>query len=199
MSCWALVPVKARGAGKQRLGGALDELERAKLVETMLAHVLAVLRRSPGVDAIAVVTPDRERLPADVLWLEDPGPDVNAALHAALAALTARGAHRAVLVSADLPKLEAYEVTALIEASERHTIALAPDRHGSGTNAIALALPSGFRPQFGPASLTAHVAEAARLGARCELVRLPGLACDVDEPEDLGLLAEGALAPRRRS
>jgi len=188
MSCWALVPVKARRAGKQRLAGLLDEAARAALIERMLAHVLATLRRAPGVDHTAVVTPEREGLPEDILWLADAGDGVNAALHVALAALSARGARRAVLVAADLPWLGADEVAALIGASEKHGIALAPDRHGSGTNAIALALPSDFRPHFGRGSLAAHLAEAARLGITAALVRLPGLGFDVDEPEDLTLL-----------
>jgi 2-phospho-L-lactate/phosphoenolpyruvate guanylyltransferase len=189
VSCWALVPVKARAAGKARLSGVLDTPSRSALVIAMLEHVLAVLHECPLLHGVAVMTPDRGTLPADVLWLADTGGDVNQSLHAALGTLSARGVRRAAVVAADLPLLAADEVAALIRASEAAGVALAPDRHGGGTNALALALPSGFCPHFGRGSLALHRAEAAKLGVTAATVRLPGLECDVDEPEDLALLA----------
>jgi 2-phospho-L-lactate/phosphoenolpyruvate guanylyltransferase len=189
VSCWALVPVKARAVGKARLSGVLDTPSRSALVIAMLEHVLAVLHDCALLDGVAVMTPDRGTLPADVLWLGDAGGDVNQSLRAALGMLSARGVHRAAVVSADLPLLAADEVAALIRASEAAGVALAPDRHGAGTNAMALALPSNFCPHFGRCSLALHRAEAARLGVTAATVRLPGLELDVDEPEDLALLA----------
>jgi 2-phospho-L-lactate guanylyltransferase len=189
MSCWALVPVKARPAGKARLSGVLDASARAALVSAMLDHVLAALRDCAGLTGIAVMTPERNMPPKNVLWLDDVADDVNQSLHAALGMLGARGVRRAAVVSADLPLLAADEVATLIRASEGSGVALAPDRHGTGTNAIALALPSAFCPHFGPGSLALHRAEAAKLGITAATVRLPGLEFDVDEPEDLALLA----------
>ena len=59
--------------------------------------------------------------------------------------------------------------------------ALAADRHGLGTNAVALRAGIPFTFHFGPASLAAHRA-AAPAGAR--IVTTPGLGLDVDTPED---------------
>ncbi|HKD54238.1 MAG TPA: 2-phospho-L-lactate guanylyltransferase [Steroidobacteraceae bacterium] len=188
MSCWALVPVKARGTAKQRLATVLDATARSTLMHAMVQHVLEVLGQCAVIERIAVVTPDRERLPESVHWLADAGREVNRELRAALDSLAALGVSRIALVSADLPLLAAGEVGALVAASAAGKIALAPDRHGTGTNALALSLPIAFQPQFGPDSLVRHVAEAAKLGVEAVLVERPGLAFDVDEPEDLTIL-----------
>jgi 2-phospho-L-lactate guanylyltransferase len=195
MGCWALVPVKARGTGKQRLAAVLDETARSALMQAMVQHVLEVMRQCTVIDRIAVVTPDREVLPPDAEWLPDAGREVNRELRAALDSLDTRGVRRVALVAADLPLLTADEVTALVTASAAGRIAVAPDRHGSGTNAVALTLPTSFQPHFGPGSLARHSAEATRLGVGMALVERPGLAFDVDEPEDLTLL-EAHADPR---
>ena len=189
MSCWALVPIKARAACKGRLCGVLEQPARASLVQAMLQHVLEQLRHCAALDGIAVMSPQQHGLPTDILWIGDSGAEINESLRAAFCALSARGAQRCLVIAADLPWLTAAEVSALVAASEATRLALAPDRHGSGTNALALALPSEFCTRFGPASFALHRAESTRLALRPAIVRLPGLEFDVDVPEDLILLA----------
>ena len=185
MSCWALVPVKARSAGKQRLAPALTEPVRARLVHLMLAHVLEVLRGCEEIRGVLVMTPEAEGLPAGVPTFPDQGVEMNASLGLALGALAARGATRVAVISADLPQLDAGEVSALVQAGGPGAVALAPDHAGVGTNAACIALPAAFRFQFGPGSLERHLAEAASVGLAAALVRRPGLAFDVDEPADI--------------
>jgi len=196
VSYWALVPVKARTAGKQRLAAVLDEAARARLVRAMLAHVLQVLHGCPQLSGIAVLTPDPQALPAGVVWLADAAGDMNGAVQAGLTALAARGARHAAVISADLPRLRASEVQALLAAALEDGVALASDRHGSGTNALALSLPARFRPQFGAGSLARHLAQARELSLTATQICLPGLQFDIDEPEDLALLQQqdGAYA-----
>ena len=193
MSCWALVPVKARSAGKQRLALALPEAARATLVRVMLEHVLDSLRACAHIDEVAVMSPDPDRLPPEVALLTDAGADMNASLSAALAVLEGRGATRIAIVSADLPQLTPDDVTALVLAAE-HGVALAPDHTGLGTNAACLALPARLAFHFGPGSFAQHVAEARRLGMEPARVQRPGLAFDVDEPADVGVLRARAEA-----
>jgi 2-phospho-L-lactate guanylyltransferase len=183
VSLWALVPVKAHGAGKQRLTGVLTPAQRTRLVEVMLEHVLAALAGA-GIGNILVLSPQRPALPDGIEHLPDAGQGLNAGLTLALAALTQRHAHAALVVFADLPLIAAADIEALIVASATG-IALAPDEAGTGTNALALPLPGDFRLQFGPGSCERHLAEAARLGHGAQLVRRAGLAFDIDEPADL--------------
>ncbi len=188
MSCWALVPVKARTAGKQRLAQALSEEARARLIQRMLEQVLAAIAQSPEIVGVAVVTPDPTGLTAAVRVLPDAGAGLNEALQAALPQLQAQGVRRVAIVSADLPLLTGADVTALVQAAGAAGIALAPDHTGSGTNAMCLTLPSAFRFQFGPGSFARHRAESIRLGSVAALVTREGLAFDIDEAPDVAKL-----------
>lgn len=185
MSCWSVTAVRSLSSCKTRLADHLSPQRRIELVSGMLGHVLSVLTRAPGVDRVAVVGPEHGALPAHVIALDDPGGGLNEALTAAAFEARRRGAERLVLVHADLPLLEPEEVTALIEASKASGLAIAPDRHGRGTNALCLTWPPAVRFEFGPDSLAKHLAQAAALGLSPAVVRLPGLAFDLDEPDDL--------------
>jgi 2-phospho-L-lactate/phosphoenolpyruvate guanylyltransferase len=186
VSTWALVPVKAHGAGKQRLSGALADRQRTALVQVMLEQVLTALRGA-GVHDILVLSPEPPALPQGVEHLVDEGRGLNEGLGHALSELGRRQAQAALIVFADLPLIEAADIDALLAALGAG-MALAPDRSGSGTNALALTLPTPFRLQFGPGSCERHLAEAARLGQRVGVVRRTGLAFDIDEPADLAAL-----------
>ena len=85
-----------------------------------------------------------------------------------------------IVLHADLPALEAADVEALIEAASEAG-AIAPDHRGSGTNALALLNARDFPFCFGPDSFARHCA----LLPGCGTVRRPGLARDIDLPEDL--------------
>ncbi len=185
MSCWALVPVKARTAGKQRLVHALSEEARTRLISRMLEQVLAAIAQAPEIAGVAVVTPERAGLAAPLRVLTDDGAGLNEALQAALPQLEADGVRRVAIIFADLPLLSVADVTALVQGGGAAGIALAPDHSGNGTNGMCLTLPTAFRFQFGAGSLARHSAEAMRLGSAAALVRRDGLAFDIDEPEDV--------------
>lgn len=188
MSCWALVPVKARHEGKQRLAGALPGGARIQLMDVMLARVLHATRHCPEIDELCVLTPERAGLPPDIRLLPDTGCGLNESLQAALPVLQAHGATRTVIVFADLPLIESADLSALVAAAAPTRVALAPDHGGSGTNGLCLTLPSAFQLCFGPGSFARHLQEAARIGATVAPIRRDGLAFDIDEPDDLGRL-----------
>jgi 2-phospho-L-lactate guanylyltransferase len=177
MTCWALVPLKRRAACKQRLAGALSPAERLQLVRLMLARVIDAVRQSSCIDALALVSEERDTVPAEIPVLHDAGAGLNGALDAARLQLLQRGAEELVVLPAD--------IDALVEAGRGAGCALAPDRAGLGTNALWLPARVPFRFQFGPDSRVRHLEEARRLGLQPALVALPGLAFDVDGPDDL--------------
>ena len=127
----------------------------------------------------------RASLPADVAVMADPGRGLNAAAAAALAAADGK-ASRLILIHGDLPLVTARDIE-LLAAAPAGEIAIAPDRHGTGTNAISLPLPAarGFSFAFGTDSFARHNAEAGRMGLGISEVHSPGLSRDVDEPDDL--------------
>jgi 2-phospho-L-lactate guanylyltransferase len=110
---------------------------------------------------------------------------LNDALRQAQLALRSFGAARMLMVSCDLPLLEADDLKFLADASSATTIALAPDRARQGTNGICLGSEIDFEFAFGPDSFERHVARIRRLRKRVALVERDGLAFDLDLPADL--------------
>jgi 2-phospho-L-lactate guanylyltransferase len=188
MSCWALVPIKSRAECKGRLAGWLAAAERLEVVREMAGRVVTALREAQLIDHVAVVSPERDTLPTDVLLLDDAGGGLNAALDSARQDLVARGADELVVLPADLPLITAADVDLLVARGRRSGFALATDSRCSGTNALYLARPGVFHFQFGPGSRRKHLDEATRLGLGAEVVRSQGLEFDVDCGEDLVFL-----------
>lgn len=183
MGTWVIIPVKPPAGAKTRLAGALSASQREELVRAMLAHVVGEVRGSAKVDRVLILGPSRLGLPDDVPLLADPGTGLNPALQSALPQVKA---DRMIVLHADLPGITSAEIDLLADAPEG-VIAIGPDRHGKGTNALSLPLPRAkhFTFAFGPDSYAKHLAEAERLGIEIRTIRSAGLERDVDEPEDL--------------
>lgn len=188
MTCWAVIPIKATGTAKSRLAGALGAIEREKLVGAMLRHVVCAAQGASRITRTMLVGPSRLGLAESFPLLADPGHGLNAALQAALEqiAACAETPDRMLILFADLPEVTSAEID-LLAAAPADTVALAPDRHEIGTNALSLPLPAGlgFRFAFGEDSFARHKAECERLGLGVEVILSRGLERDVDEPADL--------------
>ena len=186
MTCWVVIPFKQPEQAKGRLAGALDKVQRLQLAGAMLEHVVAAVTGAAHVKRLCLVGPARPDPLPDIELLADPGFGLNPALQVALTHVAGEGAARMIVLFADLPLLTSQDIE-LLAVAPADTIAMAPDRHGTGTNALSLPLPlaEGFTFCFGPDSFAKHHAEANRLGIRIEEVHSQGLARDVDMPEDL--------------
>jgi 2-phospho-L-lactate guanylyltransferase len=151
----------------------------------MLAHVIAVASAAPGVDQVAILSNDRHALPDRIPSIADRGTDLNSALRGALPQLAQRGATGLVVLPGDLPRLTVDDVARLAEVGRSGMIAVAPDWLDVGTNGLAapLAYPSLFR--FGHDSFAAHRRAARALLGEPVIIRSPGLAYDLDEPDGL--------------
>jgi 2-phospho-L-lactate/phosphoenolpyruvate guanylyltransferase len=158
----------------------------------MFADVLASLRRVPGLDAVVVVTADRVAESVAVGKRVRVLRDHDEAGQSAAASIGIRHAldgafERVLLVPGDTPLLDRLEVAALLERAP--AVAIVPDRHLTGTNALLLSPPDAIEPSFGPGSLARHTAAARAAGLDYSVARVPTLMLDVDTPEDLAELA----------
>jgi 2-phospho-L-lactate guanylyltransferase len=200
----AVVPLRDGTSGKTRLAAVLGPQDRARLVVALARHVVATLVGVPGVEAVLVVSADPESArtamtglvgPVHVLGQPPDRPGLDAALDVGRDAVVRAGsAERLLVVHADLPALAADDVAALLAAPP--PVVLAPDRAGTGTNALALEpADAPFTFRFGPGSRAAHLAEARARGHSVTEVVRPGTATDLDTPADWAALDD---AVRRR-
>jgi len=198
------VPVKDLVNAKQRLVPVLAADERRALAAAMLEDVLAVLARA-RVDAVWVVTRDdavtaiARRCGATVMT-EAENRGHTAAVAAAQARARAEGVAVFATIPGDVPCVTSAEVDTLVAAADAApAVVLAASRSGLGTNGVALAPPDALALRFGEPSFENHVAAARARGLAPRLLRLPGLALDVDDPDDLvALLADGGATRSAR-
>ena len=102
-----------------------------------------------------------------------------------------------MVVPADIPLIDSSELQEIVDNAPPAGAVLVPDAAGRGTNA-ALRSPSDLFPlRFGNDSFLPHLAAAKATGLPCVVLELPGIARDVDRPEDLRELA--AASGDRRS
>jgi 2-phospho-L-lactate guanylyltransferase len=193
MRTLAILPIKSFRDAKQRLEMGLDPPTRRALAEAMFSDVLVALRRVRTIDAILVVTTDRDAqriagaYGARLLDEDDQGH--NYAASSGIRTALNESFDRALLVPGDCPALDPAEVTNLLARGEEVPSALiVPDRHGTGTNALLLSPPGSIEPSFGPGSCERHLQEAQTAGIPHEVVDASTLALDIDTPEDLETL-----------
>ena len=199
MSTWLVVPVRSLRDGKSRLATVLDPAQRFAFVERLLVRTLEQAAQFPGLDRTLVVSAcDEARARAVACGaqalLEQPPGGLNGALRQARLAVHHRGAAQMLMVSCDLPLLQADDLRELAAAAVPGTIALAPDRARQGTNGLCMAADTDLDFAFGPNSFALHLACTRRVWMNSAVVERTGLSCDVDVPADYAELC----APERR-
>lgn len=196
-SVWAVVPLKGLREGKSRLAPLLSAEERARLMARMLTRVVAAASRA-GLAGALVVTREAEaaRL-ADELGarvLGEEGEGLNAALRPALRWVAAR-APAALILPADLPLVTPEELAELLSSAPPPPCAVIAPSPDGGTNALLLAPPMCLEPAFGRRSAARHQRLARQAGLRVGRFRAPGLALDIDGPQELATYLERSAQP----
>jgi 2-phospho-L-lactate/phosphoenolpyruvate guanylyltransferase len=186
---WIVVLIKDFSTAKSRLAPAMQPAMRRALAEMTAARALdAALPVAPtlavcGSDEAADLARAKG---ADILVEQDPGGQNPAAL-LGLAEVSRRGAGEALVLSSDLPLVDADGLRRLLARAEEDgsVVVAAPAVGRQGTNALFLRPPGNFDLHFGAASLPRFAQEAQRRGRRFILHEDPSLALDLDEPPDL--------------
>lgn len=188
----AVVPVKSFRSAKTRLGGRLDEDQRACLAAASSRRVLDAVARTPAIARRIAVVEDAEGadLAARAHFEVLVRPDLwgqSAVVDAGFDLARERGATALLTVSADCPLVRPRDLEALLAVAPP-ALALVSDREGRGTNALLLNPARALRLHFGPDSLSRHRREAELAGVPVRVLDIPRLRLDVDTPEDLDAL-----------
>jgi 2-phospho-L-lactate/phosphoenolpyruvate guanylyltransferase len=185
-----LIPVKNLSAAKQRLAAVLDQPSRTALAQAMLHDVLAALHGWKNRPQVAVVSSDpfavklAEKYKFE--FIPDPAnPGETGAIEMATRLCVERGADSTLVIPADIPLIQAWELEEILKHAPVEGSVLVPAADGRGTNA-AFRRPANLFPlRFGNDSFKPHHSAAQATGKPCVVLKLPGIALDVDNPTDL--------------
>ncbi len=187
---WVIVPVRSFTGAKSRLAPLLTAPERATLGQTMLGDVLGALAGVAGLRHVAIVTgadevADHARQSGLVVIDDHGASSTNAAIKVGLIDVARRRGGPVLVLPSDVPCVRSVDIEALLMASKKSGVALAPALHDGGTNALACDVPARIPPCFGPDSFNRHVRAANQAGLRPVVLMNGRLGRDLDEPAQL--------------
>lgn len=199
----ALIPVKRLEESKSRLLPQLPDGQRQALTLAMLEDLIESLSRTPGIDRIAVTTPDplvAERASAagaEILIREEPG--LNAALEDARQRLGPETNEAFLIVLGDVAGALPEDFRKLLDAaghSDSRGAWLAPSSDG-GTSALLQRPASAIPCCFGRDSAKRHGEAAHAADIPFFEIELDSLTIDLDHPEDLRAFLKTKSGGRR--
>lgn len=199
MKATAILPVKRFGVAKRRLAAGVDDERRPAAIAAMLEDVLAAIGEARSIEQTIVVTGEPAAaelaIAAGAETVADPGEGGHSgAALAGIARAEELSARCALLLPGDCPLLDPRDLERLLTGLPERYVAVVPDRHGTGTNALALAPPDAIEPSFGEGSCARHVSAAREAGVPHSVEELPSLALDLDTPADVIALTRAVEA-----
>lgn len=199
----ALIPVKRLEESKSRLLPQLPDAQRQALTLAMLEDLIEALAQTPGIDRIAVTTPDSlvadraSKAGAEILMRAEPG--LNAALEDGRQRLFPESDDGFLIVLGDVAGAMPEDFSTLLKAgsgSNSDGVWLAPSSDG-GTSAL-LQIPANAIPCcFGRNSSKRHREAAVAAGIPFFEIELASLSIDLDQPEDLDAFSKTQSGGRR--
>jgi 2-phospho-L-lactate guanylyltransferase len=183
---WAVVPVKPFDDAKSRLSGELDAEQRRELARVLMRHAIGTLLACAPIQRVVAISADDEALASASLLgaetLRETGRGLNPALEQARRHAMENGAASLLVLASDLPLLLPSDIDAMTALDAN--VVIAHDRRSEGTNALLLRPANAIGFSFGPASYGRHTELAALGGLTYVPIDRPGLAFDIDLPED---------------
>jgi 2-phospho-L-lactate guanylyltransferase len=157
----------------------------------MLEDVLAALAETRGLAGRLLVTIDPAARDVasrhGACCIGDGASDGHTgAVMAAARRLAAEGRGAMLTLPGDVPLVTAAEIERLIAAHRpAPCFAITPSHDEMGSNAILMSPPNAVTLRFGDDSFRPHLAAARAAGITPTIVRLTGIALDIDNPADL--------------
>ena len=156
----------------------------------MLHDVLSALHQWKDRPSVGIVTSDAyaTQLANEYKFgiIPDPeNPGETGAIEMATQVCVERGEDSTLIIPADIPLIQPWELEEIYKQAPAEGTVLVPAGDGRGTNA-AFRRPANLFPlRFGNDSFKPHHAAAQATGQPCLILNLPGIAVDIDNPEDL--------------
>ncbi len=190
-----LIPVKDLRNAKQRLAPWLSQSDRSDFAAAMFEDFCAAVVGACGMDRIVLISNydpaiDRAQKYGWEVIRETEQHSESASVDLASRICEERGIASLARVPIDLPLVTPEDIASIFAAMRPAPSAvIVPSRSGTGTNTLLRTPPALFPSHFGPNSFPKHLVEAERCGAECVVLRNERLELDVDDWDDLQLLA----------
>jgi 2-phospho-L-lactate guanylyltransferase len=188
---YILIPVKKLTGAKKRLAGLMTTAERTVFATMMLKRLCSEVASARGYDRVVLISGCKSAAQIganygfDLIW-EPNQISESVSVDNGSRTVKTQGATSVLRLPLDLPLIRATDIERILRSNQEQPAAvIVPSRDEMGTNAIMRTPPDLFPSQFGVNSLTKHQAEARRAGAGCEMIYLPRIALDIDEPADV--------------
>ena len=183
-----LLPVKEFSNAKQRLAPALDGPRRVGLARAMLKDVLSALRRARAPERVVVFTAADEAIemaePLGFEIVKERSIDGHSAAINHLIDEFSPSSSQILAIAGDLPKLLPTEIDFVLNTASE-PVTLIPSRDWTGTNGVLFIPPARIAMEYGEGSFRRHLSKVSAAGLHSDVMDLPGLAFDIDTPEDL--------------
>ena len=199
---WAAVPVKEFTGAKQRLAALLTPAQREMLAVTMLEDVLAALAGAQRLAGILVNTVEPRAVVLARRYggrlVTDGARDGHTGAVLGMARVLAAEGRDMLALPGDIPRVTPAEIdTVVSSARPASSFTIVPAHDALGSNAVLCAPPGAVPLRFGDDSYFPHLAAARRCGIEPTIVRLPGIALDIDHPADLRMFLRAPRMPTR--
>ena len=186
---WAILPVKRLEHSKLRLAAILTPAQRRQLSLCMLEDILDALDSASVVSGITVVSCDTDVIQMALgqgTGVLDTGADAGYAedVLKGVEYISGKGVDRVLVIPADVPELDHTDLTSLDQV---HTegATLCPAENDGGTNGLVFTPPLAISLMYGENSFTEFRKEAEKRQVPVRVASPPGLARDIDRPDDL--------------
>ena len=189
---YVVLAMRGIHSSKRRLESAVDAASRAELNRWLLARTLRIVGQwLGGMDNCIFVTACAEALAvakaAGTRAIDEPGGALghNHAAAVGVARAASVGAREVMMLPCDLPLVSGAALDAFAALRGERTLVLAPDRHGTGTNALIVDATAGIEFKFGDGSLRLYDAWARERAHSVAICTRYELGFDLDTPADL--------------
>ena len=183
-----LLSVKGFNTAKQRLATSLTAGERSNLARAMLKDVTRAINESELTQRRIVITASSEvrDFVSSVGFevVDEPEPRGQSAAINQMTEELSPGSSLLLSLPSDLPMLVGKEIDEVFATQEKGS-AFIPSRDGTGTNGVLMKPGVRIEMDYGPDSLKRHLDRAAKSELLVSLLKIPGIAFDLDTPCDL--------------
>jgi 2-phospho-L-lactate guanylyltransferase len=188
-----LIPVKNLARAKQRLAGALTQMQRSQLAQAMLRDVMTAASGLLDRIDVALVTGDSraQRLAREfaVKVINDTrNESETAAIEMATAWAEQHGYDTTMVIPGDIPLITSDELRQVLDAAPNEGAVFVPAYDRRGSNCV-LRRPASIIPlRFGNDSFLPHCEAMKKTGKELIILEMPGIGLDIDHPHELELL-----------